>query len=115
VSLVAVNSSRNGSGEYPLQDGFAWTNGVSIALLRSYPDPAPRSHRRRTEDPDEPDQMTKERSQPSLIRCLERRSLRLELVRAQTGDERARNQGKQRKDRQPQERQRCGFGHQIEP
>ena len=26
-----------GGGEYPLQDGFGWTNGVTIALLRVYP------------------------------------------------------------------------------
>ena len=23
-----------GGGEYPLQDGFGWTNGVAIALLK---------------------------------------------------------------------------------
>jgi len=27
-----------GGGEYPLQDGFGWTNGVTVALLRLYPD-----------------------------------------------------------------------------
>lgn len=27
-----------GGGEYPLQDGFGWTNGVTRALLDSYPD-----------------------------------------------------------------------------
>lgn len=26
-----------GGGEYPLQDGFGWTNGVTAALLRDYP------------------------------------------------------------------------------
>lgn len=25
-------------GEYPLQDGFCWTNGVARALARLYPD-----------------------------------------------------------------------------
>ncbi|HVC29624.1 MAG TPA: trehalase family glycosidase, partial [Steroidobacteraceae bacterium] len=27
-----------GGGEYPVQDGFGWTNGVTRALLRLYPD-----------------------------------------------------------------------------
>ncbi len=27
-----------GGGEYPLQDGFGWTNGVTRALLEEYPD-----------------------------------------------------------------------------
>jgi alpha,alpha-trehalase len=27
-----------GGGEYPLQDGFGWTNGVTSALLARYPD-----------------------------------------------------------------------------
>jgi alpha,alpha-trehalase len=27
-----------GGGEYPLQDGFGWTNGVTRALLAKYPD-----------------------------------------------------------------------------
>jgi alpha,alpha-trehalase len=26
-----------GGGEYPLQDGFGWTNGVTQALLTLYP------------------------------------------------------------------------------
>jgi len=26
-----------GGGEYPLQDGFGWTNGVTRALLERYP------------------------------------------------------------------------------
>jgi alpha,alpha-trehalase len=26
-----------GGGEYPLQDGFGWTNGVTVALLRRFP------------------------------------------------------------------------------
>jgi alpha,alpha-trehalase len=30
-----------GGGEYPLQDGFGWTNGVTRALLGLYPDLAP--------------------------------------------------------------------------
>ncbi|OQW46174.1 MAG: trehalase [Proteobacteria bacterium SG_bin6] len=30
-----------GGGEYPLQDGFGWTNGVASALLDRYPDLAP--------------------------------------------------------------------------
>ncbi len=31
-----------GGGEYPLQDGFGWTNGVTRALLELYPDLLPR-------------------------------------------------------------------------
>ena len=27
-----------GGGEYPTQDGFGWTNGVTSALLERYPD-----------------------------------------------------------------------------
>ena len=27
-----------GGGEYPLQDGFGWTNGVTRVLLDRYPD-----------------------------------------------------------------------------
>ena len=27
-----------GGGEYPVQDGFGWTNGVTRGLLQSYPD-----------------------------------------------------------------------------
>jgi alpha,alpha-trehalase len=27
-----------GGGEYPVQDGFGWTNGVTRGLLRLYPD-----------------------------------------------------------------------------
>jgi alpha,alpha-trehalase len=33
-----------GGGEYPLQDGFGWTNGVTRALLGLYPDLAPGRH-----------------------------------------------------------------------
>jgi alpha,alpha-trehalase len=28
-----------GGGEYPLQDGFGWTNGVTAQLTSLYPDP----------------------------------------------------------------------------
>ncbi|MET0323141.1 MAG: alpha,alpha-trehalase TreA [Duganella sp.] len=31
-----------GGGEYPTQDGFGWTNGVTSALLERYPDLAPK-------------------------------------------------------------------------
>jgi len=31
-----------GGGEYPLQDGFGWTNGVTRRLLAMYPDAAPK-------------------------------------------------------------------------
>lgn len=32
-----VELTPGGGGEYPLQDGFGWTNGVTVALLRLYP------------------------------------------------------------------------------
>jgi alpha,alpha-trehalase len=32
-----------GGGEYPLQDGFGWTNGVTRAILAKYPDLTPKS------------------------------------------------------------------------
>jgi alpha,alpha-trehalase len=36
-----VTLMPGGGGEYALQDGFGWTNGVTIALLRLYPEYAP--------------------------------------------------------------------------
>jgi len=33
-----VSRRAGGGGEYPLQDGFGWTNGVTAALLKLYPD-----------------------------------------------------------------------------
>jgi alpha,alpha-trehalase len=42
-----INGAGGGGGEYPLQDGFGWTNGVARALLRDYPDrPVSEAHRR---------------------------------------------------------------------
>jgi alpha,alpha-trehalase len=35
--VTAANTSAAGGGEYPLQDGFGWTNGVLRALLVRYP------------------------------------------------------------------------------
>lgn len=32
-----LSSAPGGGGEYPLQDGFGWTNGVVMALARMYP------------------------------------------------------------------------------
>ena len=32
-----VNLVPGGGGEYPLQDGFGWTNGVTVGLYRLYP------------------------------------------------------------------------------
>lgn len=32
------SSAPGGGGEYPLQDGFGWTNGVVMALVHRYPD-----------------------------------------------------------------------------
>jgi len=34
----ATGQAHGGGGEYPLQDGFGWTNGVVRALLVRYPD-----------------------------------------------------------------------------
>lgn len=36
-----TRSAAGGGGEYPLQDGFGWTNGVLRKLLALYPDAAP--------------------------------------------------------------------------
>ena len=36
-----VTLTPGGGGEYPLQDGFGWTNGVTIAMLRLYPELTP--------------------------------------------------------------------------
>ncbi|MCP4386523.1 MAG: trehalase, partial [Hyphomicrobiales bacterium] len=33
-----VTTRPGGGGEYPLQDGFGWTNGVTIGLLDLYPE-----------------------------------------------------------------------------
>ncbi|MGB3625845.1 MAG: alpha,alpha-trehalase TreF [Henriciella sp.] len=33
-----VTARPGGGGEYPTQDGFGWTNGVTMALLAHYPD-----------------------------------------------------------------------------
>ncbi len=32
-----ITRRPGGGGEYPLQDGFGWTNGTTIALMRMYP------------------------------------------------------------------------------
>ncbi|WP_322031370.1 alpha,alpha-trehalase TreF [Paraburkholderia sp. J76] len=37
VSESATKASSAGGGEYPLQDGFGWTNGVLRVLLQMYP------------------------------------------------------------------------------
>jgi alpha,alpha-trehalase len=36
-----VTRRPGGGGEYALQDGFGWTNGVTEALIRDYPDLEP--------------------------------------------------------------------------
>ena len=41
VSSAAAKASSAGGGEYPLQDGFGWTNGVLRALLAMYPQAMP--------------------------------------------------------------------------
>jgi alpha,alpha-trehalase len=33
-----LSGAPGGGGEYPLQDGFGWTNGVVMAMARLYPD-----------------------------------------------------------------------------
>jgi alpha,alpha-trehalase len=40
VSAAATKASSAGGGEYPLQDGFGWTNGVLRVLLQMYPQAA---------------------------------------------------------------------------
>lgn len=40
VSAAATQASSAGGGEYPLQDGFGWTNGVLRVLLQMYPEAA---------------------------------------------------------------------------
>jgi alpha,alpha-trehalase len=35
---VVTGGGEAGGGEYPLQDGFGWTNGVLRALLAQYPE-----------------------------------------------------------------------------
>jgi alpha,alpha-trehalase len=35
---VVTGGGEAGGGEYPLQDGFGWTNGVLRALLAKYPE-----------------------------------------------------------------------------
>jgi alpha,alpha-trehalase len=37
---VQVPGQSGGGGEYPLQDGFGWTNGVMRALMALYPQEA---------------------------------------------------------------------------
>ena len=36
-NVLDVNTAAGG-GEYPLQDGFGWTNGTLLWLLNRYPD-----------------------------------------------------------------------------
>lgn len=33
---ISGNQGGGGGGEYPLQDGFGWSNGVTLQLLRLY-------------------------------------------------------------------------------
>jgi len=33
-NVVNADSKGGGGGEYPLQDGFGWTNGVLLKLLK---------------------------------------------------------------------------------
>jgi alpha,alpha-trehalase len=45
VEKYAVEGAvaAGGGGEYPSQDGFGWTNGVTAALLDLYPELVPAS------------------------------------------------------------------------
>ncbi|MBP0590909.1 alpha,alpha-trehalase TreF [Paraburkholderia sp. LEh10] len=40
-----AGATAAGGGEYPLQDGFGWTNGVLLTLMAMYPDAAGKSTR----------------------------------------------------------------------
>ncbi len=33
IFIAVFASERGGGGEYPLQDGFGWTNGVTLKML----------------------------------------------------------------------------------
>lgn len=33
---IESTTSKAGGGEYPLQDGFGWTNGVLLTLMNMY-------------------------------------------------------------------------------
>ncbi len=35
-NVVDEDNVSGGGGEYPLQDGFGWTNGVTQCLLKEY-------------------------------------------------------------------------------
>ena len=37
-----LEQKPGGGGEYPTQDGFGWTNGVTLALMRTTPQPSAR-------------------------------------------------------------------------
>jgi alpha,alpha-trehalase len=41
VEKYAADGGGGGGGEYPLQDGFGWSNGVTVRLLELYGAPAP--------------------------------------------------------------------------
>ena len=40
VEKYDAAAGQGGGGEYPLQDGFGWTNGVTLKLMSLYGDPA---------------------------------------------------------------------------
>jgi len=41
---VVDTNIKAGGGEYPLQDGFGWTNGVLLNLLDHYQQPSVNLH-----------------------------------------------------------------------
>ena len=52
VEKYDVTTPRpGGGGEYPTQDGFGWTNGVTAALIGEYPDLSVYGETRLAEDP----------------------------------------------------------------
>ncbi|MNM94710.1 Cytoplasmic trehalase [compost metagenome] len=38
IEATGERARGGGGGEYPLQDGFGWTNGVASALMALYGD-----------------------------------------------------------------------------
>lgn len=41
VEKYHADAGQGGGGEYPLQDGFGWTNGVALELMALYGEPGP--------------------------------------------------------------------------
>jgi Trehalase len=67
----AASAEQSGRGEYPLQVGFGWTNGVLTKLMAEYPDLALHALR----------QSPRGRRRPKAIRQAEKRGTSLAVVR----------------------------------